>query len=80
MGRHQCGFMDEPGALCDFCRVGHFRLEGFWRYDWCPVCWWRDPFCKACHGRGVIATPREQRDYPSVFVRFSEDGTALLEG
>jgi hypothetical protein len=72
--------MSEIGSLCDFCCVGHFRLEGFWRFDWCPSCWWRDPFCKDCHGRGVIATPREQREWSSEFVAFLEDGAVLLGG
>lgn len=49
-------------APCNFCHVGKFVHNWQWVFWECPACHWTDPFCAYCHGKGIIASPKEQED------------------
>jgi hypothetical protein len=44
---------------CYWCHAGEFieRGDDRWRFEWCPECDGRDPFCDQCHGKRVVAIP-----------------------
>lgn len=54
--------MDQAGIVCYTCNAGVFMHRSFWNFAPCPGCKGRDPFCGYCHGRNVVATPREDID------------------
>jgi hypothetical protein len=56
----QAGTDTEPGIPCYFCHSGRFRHRSLWTYVPCDACAGQnDPLCEFCHGRQVLATPRE---------------------
>lgn len=52
-----CGWyafaLHQAGAACFRCDRGTFIHRGEFEWAWCH-CRWSDPFCKTCHGKGVI--------------------------
>jgi Zn ribbon nucleic-acid-binding protein len=47
----------QPNNACYWCNGGTFTHRGNWTFTWCPACDGEDFFCKACHGKRIVATP-----------------------
>jgi len=51
--------MMQIGAPCHWCEVGLFFGSGWFDFYTCPTCMDKYLGCEVCHGKGIIAVPRQ---------------------